>query len=144
MTETTQKPAAEQNPAAIQDPIAGENPLAKKSFLRRFFAFDEFITARILKIVYILGVVLILLATVGACGFTLYSGLDQIFYNRPGRFGLFDRVLQPLFYLIFYIIYYVVAGVLAILVLRLYCEFIMVIFKINENLQGLRNRSGQI
>ena len=61
MTETMENPETVQNPAAIQDPIADENPLAKKSFLKRFFAFDELITARILKIVYILGSVLIVL-----------------------------------------------------------------------------------
>lgn len=120
-----------------------QEPIAKTSFLKGFFNFDQFITARLVKVIYVVGFVLILLATVGACGFVAYSGLDQIF-SRPGWFPLFERVLQPLFYLIFYIIYYVVACVIGILLLRLYCEFIMVIFKINENLQALRDRNNQI
>ena len=93
-----------------------------------------------MKVVYVVGIVLILIATVGACGFAAYSGLYQI-YSRSSIFPLFEHLIGPLFFMILAIIYYIVACLIGILLLRLYCELIMVIFKINENLQVVRDRN---
>ncbi len=120
-----------------------QDPSAKTSFLKGFFNFDVFITARLVKVIYVVGIVLILLATVGSCGFAAYSGLYQI-YSMSSIFPLFEHLLGPLFFMILAIVYYIAAGLIAILLLRLYCEFIMVIFKINENLQIVRDRNTQI
>jgi hypothetical protein len=124
--------------SAIQDPTA------KTSFLKGFFNFDEFITVRVVKIIYIVGLVLIPLATIGgglvvALGslYTLFTLYEVLHYS-------FATVVTQFFLIILQMIVSVVGCVLGILLLRLYCEFIMVIFKINENLQALRNRNAQI
>ena len=130
-----QQPVVMQNPAAIQNPTAAENPLAKKSFLKRFFAFDEFITARLLKIVYILGSVLIVLYIIGQLATVLYVGFENL--SRSFHIEKIPSILGGL-------LFFIGAGLLALLVLRLYCELIMVIFKIYESLQAVRNRNVQI
>ena len=130
-----QQPVVMQNPAAIQNPTAAENSLAKKSFVKRFFAFDEFITARVLKIVYILGSVLIVLYTIGLLAIGLYAGFDSL--SKNFHIEKFPGILGNL-------LFFIAQGLLALLALRLYCEFMMVIFKIYESLQAGRNRNVQI
>lgn len=103
------------------------------SSLTRLFNFDEFITSRLIKIIYIVGTVLILLITVGAGGLTAVGS----FLVALSSFS-FGGILAALFFLILSLI----GGALGILILRVYCELIMVIFKINENLQVLRDRNG--
>ena len=120
-----------------------QNPAAKTSFLKGFFNFDEFITVRLVKIVYVVGFILIVLGAIVSCALAVYVGLDLII-SKSSWFPLFEHLLRPLFNMALSIIYYIVAGVLGLLLLRLYCEFIMVIFKINENLQAVRNRNGQL
>lgn len=119
-----------------------QDPTAKTSFLKRFFNFDEFITARLVKIVYFIGVVLIPLVTIGAGVMVALGGLYALFSMM--QYLTFASVVTQLFLIILQMIVSVVACVLGILLLRLYCEFIMVIFKINENLQALRERNAQI
>ena len=127
----------------IEQPITTQNPIAKTSFLKGFFNFDTFITTRIVKVIYVVGSVLILLVTIIYCGLAAYGGLDLIF-SKSSWFPLFEHLLRPLFYMALSILYFIGSGLLGILLLRLYCEFIMVIFKINENLQCVRNRNGQL
>jgi len=124
-----------QNPVVIQDPIAVENSISNKSFVRKFFAFDEFITARLLKVVYILGSVLIVLYTIVQLATGLYVGILALSNNF--HIEKFPGILANL-------LFFIAVGILALLVLRLYCEFIMVIFKIYENLQAVRNRNGKV
>ena len=121
-----------------------QNPTAKPSFLKGLLNFDEFITARLVKIVYVVGLILIPLITIGggilvalSSLYALYSVYELLHYS-------FATVLVQLFFIILQLVVAVVACVLGILLLRLYCEFVMVIFKINENLQALRNRNAQI
>ena len=118
-----------------------QNPTAKTSFLKGFLNFDEFITARLVKIVYIVGLVLIPLVTIGGGLVVALGGLYALFAMM--QYFTFANVVTQLFLIIVQMIIAVVACVLGILLLRLYCEFIMVIFRINENLQALRNRNGQ-
>lgn len=105
------------------------------SFLNRLFNFDEFITSRLIKIIYAVGTVLILLATIGFGGLT---ALGSLFYALS-HFS-FGAVLTALFFFIISL----VSGALGVLVLRVYCELIMVIFKINDNLQVIRERNERI
>jgi hypothetical protein len=121
---------------AIQDATT------KTSFVKGFFNFDEFITARLVKIVYIVGLVLIPLVTIGGGLVVALGGLFALFAMM--QYLTFANVVTQLFLLLLQLVISVVACVLGILLLRLYCEFIMVIFKINENLQTLRNRNAQI
>lgn len=121
---------------AIQDATT------KTSFLKGFFNFDEFITARVVKIIYIVGLVLIPLVTIGGGLVVALGGLYAMFGMM--QYLTFATVVTQLFLIILQLIVSVVGCVLGILLLRLYCEFIMVIFKINENLQALRNGNTQI
>jgi len=121
---------------AIQDATT------KTSFLKGFFNFDEFITARVVKIIYIVGLVLIPLVTIGGGLVVALGGLFAMFAMM--QYLTFATVVTQLLLIIVQLIVSVVACVLGILLLRLYCEFIMVIFRINENLQALRDRNAQI
>ena len=115
---------------------------AKTSFLKRFFNFDEFITARLVKIVYIIGLVLIPLVTIGGGLVVAVGGLFALISMM--QYLTFASVVTQLFLLLLQLLFAVVACVLGILLLRLYCEFIMVIFKINENLQAVRDRNAHL
>lgn len=100
------------------------------SFLQRFLNFDEFITSRLLKIIYLVGAVLIILGTIGVGGLTALASL----FAALSSFS-FGGILVAIFFFILSL----VSGALGLLILRVYCELIMVIFKINENLQLIRD-----
>jgi hypothetical protein len=104
--------------------------LGNTSFWNRFLNFDEFITGGLLKIVYIIGVALVLLVTVGGGGFTAL-----------GLIALNSNSLGAAMGALFFFILSLVGGGLGLLLWRVYCELIMVIFKINENLQALRDEN---
>jgi len=119
-----------------------QTPTAKTSFLRGFFNFDELITARVVKIIYVVGLVLIPIVTIGGGVVVALGGLYAMVAMM--QYLTFANAVTQIFLIIVQLIAAVVACVVGILLLRLYCEFIMVIFKINENLQALRNRNAQI
>ena len=121
---------------------AVQDATTKTSFVKGFFNFDEFITARVVKIIYIVGLVLIPLVTVGGGLVVALGGLFAMVGMM--QYLTFATVVTQLFLIIVQLIASLIACVLGILLLRLYCEFIMVIFKINDNLQALRNRNAQI
>lgn len=114
----------------------------RTSFLKGFLNFEEFITVRVVKIIYIVGLVLIPLVTIGGGIVVALGGLVAMVGMM--NYLTFTTVVTQLFLIIVQLIASLVACVLGILLLRLYCEFIMVIFKINENLQALRNQNAQI
>ena len=119
-----------------------QNANAKTSFVKRFFSFDEFITVRLVKVVYVIGLVLIPLITIGGGLVVALGGLFALISMM--QYLTFAGVATQLFLLLLQLVISVIACVLGILLLRLYCEFIMVIFKINENLQDLRDRNAQV
>ncbi len=121
---------------------ASQTPIAKTSLLKRLLNFDEFITARLVRIVYIIGLVLIPLVTIGGGLVVAVGGLAALFSMM--QYLTFASVVTQLLLLLLQLIISIVACVLGVLLLRLYCEFIMVIFKINENLQALRDRNAHI
>ncbi len=104
------------------------------SFWKNFLSFDRFITGSVLKIIYLIVAGLIILATIVG-GFVYLGALFVAIAN----FSL-GAVLTAL--LLFVV--NLAVGALLLLILRVYCEFIMVIFKINENLQTIRDRNEQI
>lgn len=108
-------------------PFAGVKQIAGASFLQNFFNFDSLITTRVIKIVYMLGLVLIPLIMIGGVLATTLFALMA----GAGAGVLAIGFVQ--------VIVAVIASLLAILMLRIYCEFIIVVFKINENLQGIRS-----
>ena len=138
MTPTMPIPTAMPKPAAIQSSSAAQNPSGKTSFLRGFFSFDEFITARIVKVFYTVGFLLILLSAVAGIGSTALAFLYAHNYlDAIMRFSFIGELI----YFVLQILGFAATAALAILLLRLYCEFMLVIFRINDNLQNMRNRS---
>ncbi len=84
--------------------------------MRDLLHFDSMITPKIVTLIYWLALALIALAGL----FTLFAGEG----------GIVVRLLT------------VIIGVpLAMLGARIYCELIMVLFKINENIQRLADRN---
>lgn len=99
------------------------------SLLKQWLNFDNFITIRILKVVYVavtaliaVGMALGVVAALVGCGVALKG--DSIQGALASLFGL---------------VLYLVGGVLGAVVWRIYCEILIVAFKINENLQAIRD-----
>jgi hypothetical protein len=112
--------------------LLDEDTATTTSVFQRLYNFDQFITGSVIKIIYLIGAVLILLATLGLGGLTALGGLLVAVTN----FSL-GGILTSLFFLVLSL----AGGALGILILRVYCELIMVVFKINENLQTIRDRN---
>ena len=86
---------------------ATEIPIAKTSFLKGFFNFDEFITARVVKIIYIVGLVLIPLVTIGGGLVVALGGLDAMFAMM--QYLTFANAVTQLFLIIVQLIVAVIA-----------------------------------
>lgn len=110
-------------------PFAGVKQMAGASFLQNFFNFDSLITTRVIKIVYMIGLVLIPLLLIGGVLATTLFALVAGAGVGVLAIGFVQLIVA------------VIASLLGILLLRVYCEFIMVVFKIDENLQGIRATS---
>ena len=95
-----------------------------KDFLGSIFdlSFTEFITIRIIKFLFILG---ILVAAIGTL-LLIVTG----FSNGIGA-GILSLILSPLIFLVY------------VLVARIWCEMIIVIFRIAENTGRLVDRGSQ-
>ncbi len=91
------------------------NDFLKEPLPRKILFFDDMLTPKLILTLYWLG----LLAVV-------WTGLGHFFSN--GFFGLFEAVV------------YVIAGVIA---LRVMSELVMLLFKINENLEKLADGKEQ-
>lgn len=92
--------------------------MSNKSFISLLFdlSFTEFVTTRIIKVLFIIGVVCAAIGTI-ACiigGFSSSSGL-----------GVFVIVVSPILFL------------LLVLFARLWFEMLIVVFRIAENTSGL-------
>lgn len=92
------------------------NDFLKEPLPRRILFFDDMLTPSLIRTLYWIG----LLAVV-------WTGLGHFFSN--GFFGLFEAVI------------YVAGGVIA---LRVLAELVMLLFKINENLEAIADKSDQI
>jgi len=89
------------------------NDFLKEPLPRKILFFDDMLTPSLIRTLYWLGLLAV-----------LWTGLGHFFSN--GFFGLFEAVV------------YVVGGVIA---LRVMAEIVMLLFKINENLEVLANDS---
>lgn len=105
---------------------------AKPSLVGNLLGFDRFVTPTLVKIIYVIGLILIPLAMIGSSLamllFALVKGAGAAFILP----GLVQVVVS------------VVASLLAILMLRVYCECVAVVFKIKEDVQMLKDRQRTI
>lgn len=86
--------------------------------LARFMNFDKMITPVIIKVIFIIGVVVTTLLGLGM----IVSGLGSPYGGGISVFmGLLTLVVGPIFN-------------------RVYCELIIVVFKVHEALEDLRRR----
>lgn len=83
------------------------------------FSFTEFITTKIIKFIYILGMIVTGLATIGI----IISGFSQSVV-----IGIVALIFSPLIFLIY------------VIVLRVWLEIIIVIFRISENTELLKGK----
>jgi hypothetical protein len=91
-----------------------------KSFFKEFLSFDKMITPTIIKVVYYILLVVSILTSLGIIitGFNMpFGGGLQVFL------GLISLVLSPLF-------------------VRVYCEILIIVFKINEKLYDIDKKLG--
>ena len=84
----------------------------------KFFSFDKMITPAIIKIIFIIGII-----------FTTLSGLGFIISGIGAYYGGGIRVFSGLIILI-----------LGPILVRVYCELMIVVFKIHESLEAIRRR----
>lgn len=106
-------------------PVTSSKNRSDTTFWSRFLNFDEFITTQILKTVYIIGTAIIIFALFGSIIiYTTFGGRESRTVSEIVQ-GIFAAFVTTLF---------------SILLWRMFCELIIVIFKINENLQALRDK----
>ncbi|MBM3188628.1 MAG: DUF4282 domain-containing protein [Chloroflexi bacterium] len=90
----------------------------KKGFFAALFdfSFSEFITTRIIKILYVVGMILAVLAALGlmVSGFTQSVGV-----------GILFLILSPIVFLVYVIVF------------RVWLEFIIVVFRIAEHTEEI-------
>lgn len=108
----------------------GQATPAKQSLIGGLFSFDKFITPTIIKIIYIVGLVIIPLAMIGSVAamflFALFKGAGAAFI-LPALVQLVGGIITSL---------------IAVLMLRIYCECVSVLFQVKEDLQILKRKQG--
>jgi hypothetical protein len=83
------------------------------------FSFTEFITTKIIKFIYIIGMIVTGLATIGI----IISGFSQSVV-----IGIVALIFSPLIFIIY------------VIILRVWLEIIIVIFRISENTELLKGK----
>ncbi len=92
------------------------NDFLNEPLPRRILFFHDMLTPSLIRTLYWIGLLAV-----------IWTGLGHFFTN--GFFGLFEAVV------------YVVGGVIA---LRVLAELVMLLFKINENLEAIANNKDQV
>ncbi|MBV7433719.1 DUF4282 domain-containing protein [Cardiobacteriaceae bacterium TAE3-ERU3] len=90
--------------------------------LKSLFTFDKFITPRAIVVLYWLIII-----------FSVLGGIGLMFSGMGSRYGggfTFAGFLSGLFSII-----------LGIIMARVWCELIMIFFRINENLEAIRDKN---
>lgn len=87
--------------------------------MRDFFSFDRFITPQIIKIIFVIGLVLLVVGTVLRVGFALLYGGEGVVWG----------IIVP-----------ILVMCLAVLLWRVYCEVMLVFFDMRNRLQALAER----
>jgi hypothetical protein len=93
--------------------------------LHRFINFEELITPTVITIVYILGVILIVLGSLVIMALSFFPASSSVYSRTAPSFDGMTMVLG-LLYLVFGNIFW-----------RLLCEFIVVVFKINDHISSV-------
>jgi hypothetical protein len=106
-------------------PVTSKQNKSETMFWSRFLNFDEFITTQILKAVYVIGTAVIIIALVA--GIIMHTTWE----SRESR--SMTEITQGIFATF-------VIALFSLLLWRVFCELVMVIFKINENLQAFRDK----
>ncbi len=86
--------------------------------MSEFLSFDTFIAPRIIRIVFVLGLLLIAIATLVRVVFGIW------------HLSIFNGIILPL-----------IGACIGALLLRIYCELILVFFDMRDKLQTIANRS---
>jgi hypothetical protein len=95
--------------------------------VQRWINFEEFVTPSIITIVYVLGVILITLFSLYMLT-TVYSAGSSSYFYSSGPSWHFENAIIA-----------VIIFVLGNLLLRIYCEILIVIFKIHDHLNSIDN-----
>ncbi|WP_344971629.1 DUF4282 domain-containing protein [Salinactinospora qingdaonensis] len=88
------------------------------------FNFDYFVTSKVIKVLYVLGMVAVALSTL----ISLVSAF-VVMGDTPGM-GIVLLVATP------------ILGMIYLILLRIWMELLIVIFKIGEDLRAMRERGG--
>lgn len=80
--------------------------------MNKFLNFDEFITPQLIQLLFVFLIIADLISAVGA------------FFTVGGFFGFIAAVAVL---------------ILSVILSRVFCELLIVVFKINENLKAIRN-----
>lgn len=98
-----------------------ESRSQKRGFFSVLFdtSFTDFVTLKIIKFIFIVGLVFIGLATIAI----IIGG-----FNQGTKTGLLMTILSPIFF------------IFMVLIHRVYCEILIVIFKVAEYLKEIRNK----
>lgn len=89
-----------------------------KGFVKTFLSFDKMITPAIIKIIFYIGLVISVLGSIG-----------MIIYGMNAYYGGGVQVLIGILSLIF-----------SPIIVRVYCELLIIIFKIHESLVEIKNK----
>ncbi|MDA0911237.1 MAG: DUF4282 domain-containing protein [Proteobacteria bacterium] len=106
--------------------------MCKKECIKKFYSFDEMITPVIIKAVFwILAIISII------CGIvTIVHSFGQ---NIVDFYGQYQHIGGS-FWLFIYGVLQIVLGVIFS---KVFCEMILIIFKINENLEYIRKKESE-
>ncbi|MEJ5227684.1 DUF4282 domain-containing protein [Thermodesulfovibrio sp.] len=105
--------------------VKGVSPSEIKSQAKGFFStlfdwsFTDFITLKIVKFIFIIGLVIIGLATIAIVFSSFQGGTTS---------GLLMLILSPVFFFFMVLIH------------RIYCEILIVIFKVADYLREIKNK----
>ena len=100
-----------------------------RPLLSRFFTFEEFLTPSFIRVVFIVGIAVFILGSIG--GFISLCVTSYGLVQTSPALGVIVFLLGIVLLLLSTIVY--------IILWRLYCEFVLVVFKINENLQIIKD-----
>jgi len=108
-----------------------------RSPFNRFLSFDELFTIKFIRIIFIAGLIL---STLSAFLLGLAVVISAIQFIGTGDMS---KMVTGVITLVVGMLANLLGYITSVIFWRMYCEFIVVAFKINENLQNLRDsRSG--
>jgi len=93
----------------------------------RFVNFEEFITPKVMSIIYLLGVIVIILVSLAAIAMSFKTGSSSFYYQSEPSID-WMMIVAGILYFIF-----------GNLIWRMICEFVVVIFKIHDSIESVDN-----